>query len=152
MFIDPLTNRTDEVVVLAKDKAHAHGQKDGGNAATDEALPGLFGAQLDQGGLAQKEAEHVGHDVIHDNHQDGQDEPNETLEHVLNDQVGLGDHDQQGYVGPGKERELPHVVTLDQGQDEPDKANDVPDQRECKWCQDLSKWSCGSYMEKEMNL
>jgi hypothetical protein len=45
--------------------------------------PGLLGAQLDERGLAEEESEHVGHDVVDDHHQDGQDEPDERLEHVL---------------------------------------------------------------------
>ena len=36
-------------------------------------------------------AEHVSHDVVDDDHHDGNDEPDEPLEHVLNDEVALGD-------------------------------------------------------------
>ena len=45
-----------------------------------------------------------------------------TLEHVLNDEIGLCDHDEQGHVGPREQRELAQVVLLHQGQHEPHKA------------------------------
>ncbi len=51
--------------------------------SSDESLPGLFGAELDERRLAEEEAEHVGHHVVHHHHQDGQDEPDQSLEHVL---------------------------------------------------------------------
>ena len=50
--------------------------------------------------------EHVSHDVVDDDHHDGNDEPDEPLEHVLDDQVALSHHAEKGYVGPGKKREL----------------------------------------------
>ena len=51
-------------------------------------------------------AEHISHDVVDDDHHDGNDEPDEPLEHVLDDQVALSHHAEKGYVGPGKKREL----------------------------------------------
>ena len=45
----------------------------------------------------------------------------------LNDQVGLGDDDEEGDVGPGEEGELPHVVLLLQRQHEPHEPEDVPE-------------------------
>ena len=51
-------------------------------------------------------AKHVRHDVIDDDHHNGDDEPDEPLEHVLDDEVALSDHAEQGHVGPGKQGEL----------------------------------------------
>ena len=117
---------TDEEVALAQEVAESEGEEDGGDAAAHEALPRLLRAELDQRGAAHEEAEHVGHDVVHDDHHDGQDVPDEALEQVLDDQVGLRHHDQEGDVRPREQRELAHVVALHQRQDEPHEADDVP--------------------------
>ncbi len=45
----------------------------------------------------------------------------------LDDQVGLGDDDEECDVGPGEERELPHVVLLLQRKHEPHKPKNVPE-------------------------
>ncbi len=45
----------------------------------------------------------------------------------LDDQVGLGDDDEECHVGPGEERELPHVVLLLQRKHEPHKPENVPE-------------------------
>ena len=91
-------------------------------------------------------AEHVSHDVVDDDHHDGNDEPDEPLEHVLDDQVALSHHAEKGYVGPGKKRELEigwefikemftldlnlsQIVLLHQGEHKPDKAEDVEGKR-----------------------
>ena len=120
-----LTDGTDHEVALAEEVAECDADEDGGDAAADEALPRLLGAELDEARPPHEEAEHVGHDVVDDHHHDGHDEPDEPLEHVLDDQVALSDHAEQGDVGPGEERELTKVVLLHQGENEPDEAEDV---------------------------
>ena len=106
---------------VSKSEAHDNSRK----TASDESFPGFLRTQLDQGGASHGEAEHVGHDVVDDHHHDGHDEPDEPLEHVLDDQVALSHHAEQGDVGPGEERELAKVVLLHQGENEPDEAEDV---------------------------
>ena len=104
-------------------KAEAH--EDSSNASSDEALPGLLWAELDEGGAAHREAKHVRHDVVDDDHHDWHDEPDEALKHVLDDEVALGDNTEQRNMGPGEQRELPQVVLLHKGEDKPDKPEDV---------------------------
>ena len=77
-----------------------------GEPPSNEPLPRLLWAQLDQRGPAHREAKHVGHDVVDDHHHDGHDEPDEPLKHVLDDEVALGDHTEQSHMGPGKQGEL----------------------------------------------
>ena len=87
---------------MSKSEAHDNSRE----TASDESFPGFLRTQLDQGGAPHGEAEHVGHDVVDDHHHDGHDEPDEPLEHVLDDQVALSHHAEKSYVGPGKKREL----------------------------------------------
>ena len=61
---------------------------------------------------AHGKAKHVGHDVVDDDHHDGHDEPDEALKHVLDDQVALGDHTEQGHMGPCKEGELQEMIPV----------------------------------------
>ena len=77
-----------------------------GEPPSNEPLPRLLWAQLDQRGPAHREAKHVGHDVVDDHHHDGHDEPDEPLKHVLDDEVALGDHTEQSNMGPRKKGEL----------------------------------------------
>lgn len=86
---------------------------------------------LDERSAAKEEAKHVGHDVVADHTGNGNDEPTENESHynqhakanracertsahspdhplkqVMDDEVRLGHHDQQGHMGPTKlERE-----------------------------------------------
>ena len=101
-----LTNGTHESGRSAHEVSQSHAHENSGNASAKVSLPCLFGAEFDERSPTQKEAEHVGHDVVDDHHHDGQDEVNQTLEQVLDDQVRLGHHDQQSDVGPGKQRKL----------------------------------------------
>ena len=73
-----------------------------GKPPSNEPLPCLLGAQLNQRSPAHREAKHVGHDVVDDDHHDGHDEPDEPLKHVLDDEVALGDHAEQSNMGPRK--------------------------------------------------
>ena len=61
---------------------------------------------------AHGKAKHVGHDVVDDDHHDGHDEPDEPLKHVLDDEVALGDHTEQGHMGPGKQGELQEMKQM----------------------------------------
>ena len=101
-----LTNGTDQGWGLTHEVGKSHAHEDGGHTPAQVTLPGLFGAQLDEGSPAEEEPEHVGHDVVDDHHHDGKDEVDQALEQVLNDQVGLGHHDEQSHVGPGEEGKL----------------------------------------------
>ena len=92
---------------------------------SNETLPRLLWAQLDQRGPPHCEAKHVGHDVVDDDHHDGHDEPDEALEHVLDDEIGLGDHAEEGHVSPCEEIKLSKIIFLNEGEDEPDKPDDV---------------------------
>ena len=78
-----LTDGADHEVALAEEVAEGDADEDGGDAAADEALPRLLGAELDEARPPHEEAEHVGHDVVDDNHHDGQDVPDEALEQIL---------------------------------------------------------------------
>lgn len=55
--------------------------------------------------------------------------PYQSLEYILDDQVALGDDDQQSYVGPGKQGKLFHVIFFHKGKDEPNEPNDVEAER-----------------------
>ena len=69
-------------------------------------IPLLSDSHLYEWSAPHGKAKHVSHDVVDDDHHDGNDEPDEPLEHVLDNQVALSHHAEKGYVGPGKKREL----------------------------------------------
>ncbi len=68
-------DRADEVLVPAHEVRGHDAKDDGRKPAADEALPSLLGRQLYQRRLAEEEAEHVGHDVVADDHRHRDDEP-----------------------------------------------------------------------------
>ena len=78
-----LTDGADHNVALTHEVADPDADEDGGDAAADESLPCLLGAELDEPRLAHEEAEHVGHDVVYHDHHDGQNVPDEALEKIL---------------------------------------------------------------------
>ena len=102
---------------VGQSKTHHHG----GKTTSNKSFPSLLWAELDQWGSAHEKAEDIGHDIIDDDHHDRHDEPDEALEHVLDDEIGLGDNTEKSHVCPSKERKLTQVIFLDQGEDKPDK-------------------------------
>lgn len=96
--------------------------QNGEEPRAEEAFPCLLGRDLDQGGSAKGDAAEVGPDVVGNDHGNGQDEPDEALEDVVNDEMRLSNNQEKGHVGPGELRELELVVALLQGGDEEDEA------------------------------
>ena len=78
-----LTDGADHEVALAEEVAECDADEDGGDAAADEALPRLLGAELDEARPPHEKAEHVGHDVVDHDHHDREDVPDEAFEEVL---------------------------------------------------------------------
>ena len=73
---------------IGKTETHDHRRY----SASNESFPSLLRAQLNERSSTHEEAKHVSHHVIDDNHHDGKNEPDEPLEHVLDDEIRLGDH------------------------------------------------------------
>ncbi len=95
------------------------------DAAADEALPRLLWGDLDKGRPAEKEPAKVGHDVVADDEDDGQDEPEETLKDVENGKLALADDEEEGHVGDAKLVKLEAIVALLQVEDKGNEACDV---------------------------
>ena len=108
---------TDLTHQVGEAKTHHHS----GKTTSNKPFPSLLRAKLDQRSSAHEEAKHVGHDIINDDHHDGKDEPDETLEHVLDDEIRLSDHTQKSHMGPGKQRKLPQIIFLHQRENKPNK-------------------------------
>ena len=143
-----VVDRTDEELVLRKEMSCEDAPDNGKEPGAEETFPRLLGRDLDQLMAAEGDAAEVGEDVVCDYHGDGQDEPDEAFEDVVDDEVGLADDEEEGHVGPGELGELELVVALLQGEDEEDKA--------CAG-QDLKSPLLGEslpimYSMKEMNL
>lgn len=83
--------RTHESLKLTQQRRENEAEKYGRYSATNEALPGLFRRELDESCATEKETKHIGHDVVADDQRNGQQEPDETLEHVLNHKIRLRD-------------------------------------------------------------
>lgn len=123
-------DRTHKVLELAQPVGKQQSKHHSGKSTPDEALPGLLGAQLDERRPPKEEPKHVRHHVIAHNHRNRHDKPNQPFENVLNDEVALGDHNQQRHVGPRKQAELLHVVALHERQHEPNEPDDVQTERQ----------------------
>ena len=75
-----LTNLAHEV---GQPKTHHHC----GKTTSNKSFPSFLWAELDQWGSAHEKAKDIGHDIIDNDHHDRHDEPDEALEHVLDDEV-----------------------------------------------------------------
>lgn len=69
---------TNEELVLAQEVREDDSEDNRRKSTTDETFPGLLRAELDQGSLAEEEAEHVSHYIVANNHHDRNDEPNHS--------------------------------------------------------------------------
>ena len=81
--------RAHEILVLAQDRAQNEPKQNGRERAANKTLPGLFGRELDEPRLAEEKAKHVRHDIVADDQRNGQQKPNQTLEHILDHQIRL---------------------------------------------------------------
>ena len=112
----------DEELVLCEEVRGEHAPDDGEEPGTQETLPRLLGGDLDQLVAAEGDAAEVGEDVVGYHHGDGEDEPDEALEDVVDDEVRLADDQEERHVGPGELGELELVVALLQREDKEDEA------------------------------
>jgi hypothetical protein len=112
----------DEVLVLRKEVRQDETPDDGEKPCAEEALPCLLGRDLDERSPAESDAAEVGPYVVGNDHGDGQNEPDESFENVVNDKVRLADDQEQSHVRPGKLGELEFVVPLLEREDEEDES------------------------------
>lgn len=68
----------DKKLVLAQEVRENDTEDDSCEATADEAFPSLLRTQLDERRFSEEESEHVGHDVVANNHHHGDNEPNHT--------------------------------------------------------------------------
>ena len=122
--------RTYEALEATEHGRENEAEYDGGEGAANKALPCLFGRELDETRATKEEAEHVGHGVIADDEADGQQKPNEALEHVLYHKIWLRDDEQQRQVSVAEKSELFQIVSLLETQHERNEAHRV------KWKRD----------------
>lgn len=113
---------TDEVLVAGGEVGENNTPKDGEEPRAKKPLPCLLGRNLNQWCAPKCDATEVGKNIVCDDHGRGQDEPDEALENVVDDEMGLTDNEKQGHVCPGKLGELKLVVAFLQGGDEEDES------------------------------
>lgn len=79
--------RTDHIVESADKLRQKCAQYDSGKATTNEALPRLLGAQLNERGATKEESEQIGAHIVDDNHTDRDNEPDEPFKEILYDEI-----------------------------------------------------------------
>lgn len=89
---------------------------------TQETLPCFLGRDLDERCSSECDAAQVSKDIIGDDHGNGQNEPDEALENVVDNEMCLTNNEEQGHMGPCKLGELELVVALLECGDKEDKA------------------------------
>lgn len=115
-------DRADEVLGPRHDAGQEHGEQDGHDPCTNEALDGLLGRQLDELSASESHAANIGKDIVGDDQRSGEEEPDHALEDVVHDEVRLDDNEVQGHVRPCEVGELEPVVTSLERCDEEDEA------------------------------
>jgi hypothetical protein len=95
-----------------------------------EPFPRLLRGDLDEWCPPKSDSTEVCPNVVCYNHRDGQDEPDEAFQDVVDDEMRLSHDQEQSHVGPGELRELELVVALLQRVDEEDEANNVQHERD----------------------
>lgn len=117
-----IVDGADEELVLREEVGCQNAPDDGEEPCAKEALPCLFGRDLDELVTAEGDTAKVGEDVVRYDHANRQNEPDEALEDVVDDEVRLADDEEESHVGPGELCELELVVALLQRKDEEDEA------------------------------
>lgn len=117
-----------EVCLGAREPGEAHEERakadrpqEGRERAADEALPGLLGAELYEGRVAEEGTKDKGEDVVHDDEGGGEEEPVEAAEDVGDPEGGLDDDVDDEEVGPSVLLQLLLVLAGLEGEDKGDK-------------------------------
>ncbi len=84
-FYHDLLLGTDEVLVILEELSSVYSKEQGGDGSPDEALPSLLRRYLDQLGPAEQFAPNVGKNIIGNDQETGEYEPNESFVHVDGD-------------------------------------------------------------------
>jgi hypothetical protein len=109
-------------LVAHEDVGHDHSENDGADPSANKTFDGLLRRNLDQLGATKGDSANVGEDVIGDDQRSGKEEPNHSLENIVDDEVRLHNNKIQCHVSPCELGELELVVTLLQGHDEEHKS------------------------------
>ena len=107
-----VVDRADEVLVACNKVGNEDTPENGEEPGAQEAFPCLLGRNLDEGCPSKGDAAKIGPDVVADDHGDGEDEPDEAFENVVDDKVCLPDDEEESHVRPGELGELELVVAL----------------------------------------
>jgi hypothetical protein len=99
----------------------ANSPEDGEEPSAEESLPCLLGRDLDEGCSSEGDTTEVGKNVVCDDHGDGQNEPDEAFENVVDNEVRLSDDEEKGHMGPCELGELELVVALLKREDKKDE-------------------------------
>eukprot|EP00350_Pseudokeronopsis_sp_OXSARD2_P001728 CAMPEP_0170543810 /NCGR_PEP_ID=MMETSP0211-20121228/2797_1 /TAXON_ID=311385 /ORGANISM="Pseudokeronopsis sp., Strain OXSARD2" /LENGTH=189 /DNA_ID=CAMNT_0010847281 /DNA_START=221 /DNA_END=790 /DNA_ORIENTATION=- len=104
--------RADEEGLAREEVGHDEDEEEGAEHAPDEAFPGLLGGELDERSPPEEVAEEIGGAVVGDHGEGWQGEPEEPLVHVVGDEGGRHENQDQGQDRPGKPRKLVPIGTL----------------------------------------
>lgn len=115
-------DRADEVLVPHKQVRQAIAEKDGEDPCADKTLNRLLGRKLDELRASKRNAADISEDIVGNDERGGDEEPDQTLEDVVHDEVSLDDQEEEGHVRPSEHGELELVVSLLQGDDEEHEA------------------------------
>lgn len=102
--------------------ANQNGKRQCSNKRPDKSFPGFFGRKGNEPRASKKEAANVGEYVVAHHKRYWQDEPDQTVENVFDDKVGLDDHKQQSHMRPKELDELKSVMAILEMYDEKNEA------------------------------
>lgn len=115
----------DEVVESVQEDGEDDSPDDGTDPGAEETLDGLLGRNGNELVLSKGDSTQVGENVVGNDETSGHKEPEETLEDVVDDEVGLDNAKQNGHVGQAELGELEPVVVLFQRRHKEHKAQNV---------------------------
>lgn len=115
-------HRTDEILVPHHHIGQPISDDDGKDPCANEPLDRLVRRQLDERGPSKDLSANVGKDIVRDDKARGQQKPDQALEDVVDDEMGLHNDQAEGHMRPRELRELKLVVSLFQGPHKEDKS------------------------------
>ena len=115
----------DKEVVLGHEVGSNEGEDDGREESADEAFPCLTRRERDERGFSKVEAPDEGPDIVTDDEETGEEEPEETAQDV-DDVEGSGeDHTDHGHDSPSELAELATILALLESENESDEADGI---------------------------
>lgn len=100
------SNRTNHVFEFCQDVSYSTADDDGTNPSSDKSFDCFFGRKTDEWGTSPNHSADICEYIVRDDETDGKEEPNQSFEDRVDNEMRLEDDEEESHMSPTELREL----------------------------------------------